>query len=175
MKRFSVRQGGFLALVLAMASACGGTTSGSTMVATGPQLLYLGDIQMEDGQTRLRLYSNGRLEGDGQFLGTVLTDGRFILPDGTLRASMSPDGTIRTADNRMIPVVALADGRGQYAGTNLVVGIGPDGSITGPGGRSVRVSGASSGTSRTVFFVLGVAMDMRTSPPTESNIRRQVY
>lgn len=127
-----------------------------------PAHLTLGSLTLknENGQSVL-LDAQGTLSVSGKDapVGKLLPDGRFLAPDGSLKARMNEKGEFFAADGRRMPVSVADDGSVQIANGNQTLRFDATGTLVGGNANAPKttVEGLTNETRRTAAFLLVLA------------------
>ena len=127
-----------------------------------PAHLTLGSLTLknENGQS-VMLDANGTLSVSGKDtpVGKLLPDGRFLAPDGSLKARMSEKGEFFGADGQRMPVSVTEDGAVLVADGKQTLRFDATGTLLGGSANAPKttVEGLTNETRRTAAFLLVLA------------------
>lgn len=127
-----------------------------------PAHLKLGSLVLknENGQSVL-LDADGKLSVSGKStpVGKLLPDGRFLAPDGSLKARMNEKGEFFAADGQRMPISVSDDGAVHVANGNQTLRFDATGTLVGGNANAPKTSieGLTDDTRRTAAFLLVLA------------------
>ncbi len=117
-------------------------------------------LKNENGQSVL-LDANGVLSVSGKAapVGTLLPDGRFVAPDGSLKARMTEGGEFFSADGRRMPVSVAPNGTVHIENGGQTLSFDASGTLVGgsPNAPKTSIEGLTEPTRRTAAFLLILA------------------
>ncbi len=117
-------------------------------------------LKNENGQSVL-LDEKGVLTVSGKTapVGTLLPDGRFVAPDGSLKARMTEAGEFFSADGRRMPVSVAANGTVHIENGDQTLSFDASGTLVGGSAHAPKTSieGLTEPTRRTAAFLLILA------------------
>jgi hypothetical protein len=123
--------------------------------------LVLGSLTLSNARGEgLVLSPDGTLNavGEARQIGHLRSDGSFVGPDGSVKARLSPDGTIYGRDGSALPVTIDAAGAIHPQGSPEMH-FGADGHLEGGNSSApaTRIQGITPETRRTAAFLLILA------------------
>jgi hypothetical protein len=143
----------------APAAAAAPSSSGEPAL---PAHLKLGSLVLrnENGQSVL-LDAKGELSVSGKNtpVGKLLPDGRFLAPDGSVKARMNEKGEFFAADGQRMPVTISDDGAVHVANGNQTLRFDATGLLVGGNANAPKttIEGLTEETRRTAAFLLVLA------------------
>ncbi|MBT8494600.1 MAG: hypothetical protein KJO07_16210 [Deltaproteobacteria bacterium] len=136
----------FTAVLLA---ACGGAKRGSEPAGH----LQITAARLQAGDSVISLHFGGRVDADGQPIGTLHNDGRLVAASGSVIATLGKDGRVTNATGYVLDDVTI-DGAGALTFQGRTLTVRDDGTVSGAEGLRVEVAPAGR---RAAMFVLLVA------------------
>lgn len=168
-----------LLLTPAFVVACGASTTNTNTnanTARRPGLVQVAHVPFSittlDGRV-IAMRADGVVTHNGEELGHVELDGRFVATDGASRAALLPDGRI-SAEGELIPW--RIEGSGVFIEHTLVASI-IDGSLVVAADPSLHVPviGVTDDNRATVLYVMALQMFAATTAPSADEDDREFY